>query len=96
MFGVLSQGSSNDVSEVGDIQPQDISMSTTFYPRDDNPHDLMIVTCDGIFFAVQKSILLAKSKNWFGGLLVEADCMSFVGQLVILIYFDGLNLSSHF
>jgi len=68
---------SDNGSEYGGEIPQ-ISLSTTFYPRDDDPCDVIIVTCDSIFFAVQKAILLAKSNNSFGGFLVKEDCLSFV------------------
>jgi hypothetical protein len=49
-----------------------VSMSTTFYPRDDLPTDIMIITSpDNVLFAVHRQILLEKSTNNLGGLLDE-------------------------
>jgi hypothetical protein len=49
-----------------------VSMSTTFYPRDDLPADIMIITSpDNVLFAVHRQILLEKSTNNLGGLLDE-------------------------
>jgi hypothetical protein len=54
-------------------------MSTTFYPREDHPSDLIIITADSVFFSVHKNILLSKSQNYFGGLLQPEDAQSFMG-----------------
>jgi hypothetical protein len=48
-----------------------VSMSTSFYPRDDLPADIMILTSDNVLFAVHRQILLEKSINNLGGLLDE-------------------------
>jgi hypothetical protein len=58
-----------------------VSMSTTFYPREDHPSDLIIITADSVFFSVHKRILLSKSQNFFGGLLQPEDTQSFTGRL---------------
>ena len=58
-------------------------MSTTFYPREDHPSDLIIITADNVFFSVHKRILLSKSQNSFGGLLHHEDAQSFTGPLAL-------------
>jgi len=72
-----------------------VSMSTTFYPREDHPSDLIIITEDSVFFSVHKHILLSKSQNLFGGLLVQEDTQSFtvsesseIFNLVLHAFYD--------
>jgi hypothetical protein len=57
-------------------------MSTTFYPQDDDPSDLIIVSSDSVFFSVHKKVILARSTNLFNNLLVEEACMSFTGRCI--------------
>jgi hypothetical protein len=54
-------------------------MSTMFYPREDHPTDLIIVSADGVFFSVHKERLLEQSQNAFGNLLLSDNCQSFTG-----------------
>jgi hypothetical protein len=69
----MTQNVSNLDSE---CSVQEISMSTTFYPREDNPSDLAISTIDGVIFSVHKSVLLQKSTNSFAGLVsYQPDCL---------------------
>jgi hypothetical protein len=48
-------------------------VSTTFYPRDVNPSDFMIISSDRVFFAVHKQVLLQRSVNRFGNLLGPSE-----------------------
>lgn len=70
-----SEVSSNDAAEEMPL----VSMSTTFYLRDELPSDLVFVSSDGVFFTVLKQMLLSKSDNYFAGLLLQEDCLSFTG-----------------
>lgn len=60
-----------------------VQMSTTFYPDDANPCDLIIVSDDEVFFSVHKSVLLARSTNNFNNLLIEDNRMSFTGRHIV-------------
>jgi hypothetical protein len=60
-----------------------VSMSTTFYPREDHPSDLIIISSDNVFFSVHKRVLLERSQNAFGGQLYHKDYQSFTGKLSI-------------
>lgn len=57
----------NDVNQVH------VSMSTTFYPREMDPSDFMIISSDRVFFAVHKQVLLQRSVNRFGNLLGPSE-----------------------
>lgn len=65
-----------------------VSMSTTFYPRDDHPTDLIIISVDGVFFSVHRRRLLQQSQNAFGNHLFLDDCQSFTGTLNFLGIID--------
>ncbi|KAG8816385.1 hypothetical protein FRC17_000344 [Serendipita sp. 399] len=60
---------SNQASDV-------LSMSATFYPREDYPGDLFIITADNVHFVVHKRILLGESNNNFRGYLVDPNTQS--------------------
>ncbi|KAG8819951.1 hypothetical protein FRC17_010290 [Serendipita sp. 399] len=51
-------------------------MSATFYPREDYPGDLFIITADNVHFVVHKRILLGQSNNNFRGYLVDPNTQS--------------------
>ncbi|KAG8803505.1 hypothetical protein FRC19_011633 [Serendipita sp. 401] len=53
--------------DVGHQPNEVVSMSTTFYPREDYPGDLLIVTTDNVYFVVHKRVLLEHSCNKFKG-----------------------------
>jgi hypothetical protein len=59
-----------------------ISLSTTFFPRDDDPFppDLSLVSTDGVFFSVHRYRML-KSLNAFAGLLLDETCMAVAGRV---------------
>jgi len=72
-----------------------VSMSTTFYPQDDPPTDLIILTSDNVLFAVHDSVLRFKSQNSFGELLSGQESRSFavpesseVLNLVLYAFYD--------
>jgi hypothetical protein len=50
-----------------------VSMSTTFYPREMDPSDFMIISSDRVFFAVHKQVLFQRSVNRFGNLLGPSE-----------------------
>lgn len=66
-------------------------MSTTFYPREDHPTDLIILTSDNVFFSVHTSVLLEKSTNKFGGLIASVDTQS----ITVPESSDSINLLLH-
>ncbi|KIM25903.1 hypothetical protein M408DRAFT_314531 [Serendipita vermifera MAFF 305830] len=71
-------------------------MSTTFYPREDHPSDLIIISADNVFFSVHKRILLLKTNNFFGGLLqVEDDVILNIFLLVVSEASEVFNLVLH-
>ena len=57
-----------------------VSMSTTFYPREDHPTDLIILTSDNVFFSVHCAVLLEKSSNQMAGLLAVPDVQSITSE----------------
>ncbi|KAG8752138.1 hypothetical protein FRC14_007303 [Serendipita sp. 396] len=48
---------------------EELSISTTFYPREDYPGDLFLITNDNVYFVVHKRVLFEHSSNKFGGYL---------------------------
>ncbi|KAG8814321.1 hypothetical protein FRC17_001202 [Serendipita sp. 399] len=51
-------------------------MSATFYPREDYPGDLFIITADNVYFVVHKRILFEQSNNNFRGYLIDPNTQS--------------------
>jgi hypothetical protein len=78
------QKSVSDLDSEGGVS--EFLVSTTFYPRCDNPSDLAIFTADGVIFSVHKSVLLQKSTNAFAGLVsYQPDCVFTLGAHLYLI-----------
>jgi hypothetical protein len=91
----LTPPDSLDDATLGSDNKVLVSMSTTFYPREDHPSDLIIISSDNVFFSVHKRVLLERSQNAFGGQLYRKEYQSFtvnesseVFNLILHVFYD--------